>query len=74
MTSIVEEVLARLEREIEAAEAEVIRPAGWPQARGYSPWVEEIWFNYIQNAIEYGGDPPRVELGGEQLPDSTARF
>jgi signal transduction histidine kinase len=25
--------------------------------------VEEVWVNYLSNAIKYGGQPPRVELG-----------
>ena len=24
---------------------------------GYAPWVEEIWYNYISNALKYGGQP-----------------
>lgn len=27
---------------------------------GYAPWIEEIWFNYISNAIKYGGRPAKV--------------
>jgi signal transduction histidine kinase len=34
--------------------------------------VEEVWANYISNAIKYGGRPPRVELGADQLPPSPS--
>jgi signal transduction histidine kinase len=45
----------------------VVHDAGaWPQACGYAPWVEEVWYNYISNALKYGGRPPRVELGAER--------
>jgi two-component system sensor histidine kinase/response regulator len=56
--------------------AEVIIPEVWPVAVGYSPWVEEIWTNYVSNALKYGGDPPRVELGGAAVdePDRQVRF
>ncbi|MEM7800798.1 MAG: sensor histidine kinase, partial [Chloroflexota bacterium] len=27
---------------------------------GYGPWLEEVWFNYIGNAILYGGRPAKV--------------
>ncbi len=37
-------------------------------ATGYGPWVEEVWANYINNALKYGGRPPRVELGADILP------
>ncbi|MBN2146312.1 MAG: PAS domain S-box protein [Anaerolineales bacterium] len=56
---------------------EIIRPEHWPVALGYSPWVEEIWVNYISNALKYGGEKPKVELGAEIIDDSNpplARF
>lgn len=74
MGRIIEDVQARLTYLVEKEGAEVILPEVWPQAMGHAPWVEEVWVNYISNAIQYGGDPPRVELGGERLPDGSARF
>ena len=50
-------------------------PDYWPEVCGYAPWVEEIWMNYISNALKYGGRPPVVELGAEYLPNrNQARF
>ncbi len=49
-------------------------PQSWPQALGYAPWVEEVWSNYMSNAIKYGGQPPHVELGAEQQEDGFIRF
>jgi signal transduction histidine kinase len=43
-------------------------------ALGYAPWLEEVWANYISNAIKYGGQPPLVELGADSLPSSQVRF
>jgi len=74
MAGIVAEALARLDDMITEAQAEVIVPSRWPNARGYAPWVEEVWVNYINNAIKYGGQPPRVELGAEVQPDGMVRF
>jgi PAS domain S-box-containing protein len=74
MGRIVEDVLARLTYLIEKENAVIVLPESWPQAMGHAPWVEEIWVNYISNAIQYGGDPPRVELGGEHLDNGAARF
>jgi signal transduction histidine kinase len=28
-----------------------------------------VWVNYISNAIKYGGNPPRVELGFDESAD-----
>jgi signal transduction histidine kinase len=33
-----------------------------------------VWVNYLSNAVKYGGDPPRVELGALTLPDGWVQF
>ncbi len=63
MADIVAESWKRLSDMLNSAQAEFVTPETWPVALGYGPWVEEIWANYISNAIKYGGAPPRVELG-----------
>jgi signal transduction histidine kinase len=51
------------------------QPTTWPIVQGYSPWVEEIWTNYISNALKYGGDPPQVALGFDiQKEEKIVRF
>lgn len=65
MARIVNEALERQRDLIEVHQANVILPESWPTALGYAPWVEEVWDNYISNAIKYGGQPPRVELGAD---------
>jgi signal transduction histidine kinase len=49
-------------------------PETWPQAIGYAPWIEEVWSNYISNAIKYGGTPPVLEVGAEPLADGRVKF
>ena len=63
MAPIVSEALDRLELLIEDHEVEIVCPDQWPAALGYAPWVEEVWVNYLSNAIKYGGKPPRVICG-----------
>ncbi|MBN1919767.1 MAG: PAS domain S-box protein [Anaerolineae bacterium] len=63
MGQIVAEVQERLALAIEEKQAILIVPETWPAAIGYAAWVEEIWANYLSNALKYGGEPPRVELG-----------
>jgi signal transduction histidine kinase len=65
MEDIIGDVQQRLRYMIEQFQAEVVLPDSWPVALGYSPWVEEVWVNYVSNAIKYGGLPPRVELGAD---------
>jgi signal transduction histidine kinase len=66
MAEIVHEAEGQLARLIAESGAELIEPPHWPQALGHAPWIEEVWANYISNAIKYGGRPPRVELGATQ--------
>ena len=72
MASIVAEAQARLADLIEQHQAEIIVTSDWPVALGRDQWVEEVWGNYMNNALKYGGQPPRVELGADLAP-STSR-
>jgi PAS domain S-box-containing protein len=63
MGQIVREVRERLRRDLEEGLCEIVQPENWPVAIGYGPWIEEVWVNYVSNAVKYGGQPPRVELG-----------
>lgn len=65
MSSIVGQAKQRLWGILSESKAELTTPeaSAWPRVIGYAAWVEEIWINYISNAIKYGGKPPRVELG-----------
>jgi signal transduction histidine kinase len=74
MSSIVAETQGRLASMIDEYHAEIILPAVWPVAAGYGPWIEEVWVNYLSNAIKYGGRPPRLELGAQEQVDGLARF
>jgi signal transduction histidine kinase len=55
-------------------QAVVKLPPEWPPVSGYAPWVEEVWVNYLSNALKYGGRPPRIELGAQPQPDGMVRF
>jgi signal transduction histidine kinase len=79
MGLIVADALQRLAHEIQQTNAEVVIPNGWPVAVGYAPWVEEVWVNYLGNAIKHGvnpaGDqPPKIEIGAKTQPDGMQCF
>jgi signal transduction histidine kinase len=74
MACIVEEARQRLPHLIDKYQAEIIVPETWPVAVGHSQWVEEVWDNYLSNALKYGGRPPRVELGATIEPDGMVSF
>jgi signal transduction histidine kinase len=64
----------RLLTMIQDQQAEIVGPDKWPVALGYGPWIEEVWTNYISNAIKYGGDPPRVEVGATTHDNGKIQF
>ncbi|MBU0702917.1 MAG: GAF domain-containing protein, partial [Chloroflexi bacterium] len=72
MASIVAEAQAHLTDLIEQHQAEIIVTNDWPVALGRGQWIEEVWANYISNALKYGGQPPRVELGADLFPAPSA--
>jgi two-component system sensor histidine kinase/response regulator len=72
MGRIVAEARGHLLPLIEELQGVIVLPERWPVAVGYAPWVEEVWANYISNALKYGGRPPRVELGAMVEEDTTS--
>ena len=63
MASIVDESCHRLENLIQEYNATINLPESWPVAFGHPGWVEEVWVNYLSNAIKYGGKSPYITLG-----------
>jgi signal transduction histidine kinase len=65
---------ARLHGLAAAARASIHFPENMPDALGYAPWIEEVWVNYISNAIKYGGEPPTITLGADPPRDGFVRY
>jgi len=74
MAALVDEAIERLEILIDKRKAIIKLPDHFSAALGYGPWVEEILYNYISNAIKYGGTPPIVQLGGTVRADGFVDF
>lgn len=74
MPAVIDITRRRLSNLIKEYNAEIVTPESWPQAMGHEAWVEEIWVNYLSNAIKYGGPSPRVEVGGETMGEGMVRF
>jgi two-component system sensor histidine kinase/response regulator len=70
MTKVVTNVRNRLGTMIKENRAKISIPRAWPRAISYGPWLEEVWANYISNALRYGGQPPFVELGASAQSDN----
>lgn len=74
MHKIIEDTQSNLMKMISQYSATIVMPDHWPVALGYAPWVAHVWMNYISNAIKYGGETPRVEIGAEAPADGQVRF
>jgi two-component system, sensor histidine kinase and response regulator len=74
MTEVMTHIRKRLAALIKGRRARIRFPKTWPDALGYAPWVEEVWSNYLSNALKYGGDPPCIELGAGVQPDGMVRY
>ena len=74
MAEIISDSQQRLADLIKQSKTRLVLPNDWPMALGYAPWIEEVWVNYLSNAIKYGGCPPYVELGATVQEDNQVRF
>ncbi|MCU0480282.1 MAG: ATP-binding protein [Anaerolineae bacterium] len=74
MKIIVDDSKRRLAQLIDETQAEMSYPDDFPIAVGYAPWVEEIWANYISNALKYGGRPAKITIGADEPKDGMIRF
>jgi PAS domain S-box-containing protein len=74
---LIAEAQTRLAAMIAESGAVISVPGAWPVALGHGPWVEEVWANYLSNAIKYGhaaGAAPLIDLGHDKQPDRFVRF
>lgn len=75
MADAVSDALRRLAYDIEQKGARLVVPAEWPTVQGYTPWIVEVWVNFLSNALKYGGPHPAIEIGWDQSTgDGFARF
>ncbi len=74
MNQMAREAHDRLRPIAEEHAAQITLTPDMPAARGFGPWIEEIWVNYLSNAIKYGGRPPHITLGYTPLPEGCIRY
>jgi PAS domain S-box-containing protein len=74
MTRIFTDANKQLSELITKTKTIISTPESWPVATGYAAWVEEIWANYLSNAIKYGGKPPKLKVGAEPNGNGSVRF
>jgi PAS domain S-box-containing protein len=66
MIGILIEARNRVLAQFPDAQVTFSMPDALPPALGYAPWIEEVWVNYLSNAIKYGGQPPTIKIGAKR--------
>ena len=74
MKEVFDHSAIQLRELIEKSGAEIKTPQKWLSAIGYAPWVEEVWVNFLSNAIKYGGTPPKIEIGNKKTDDNKIKY
>jgi len=74
MGQIVEDAVRRLPKHIDETEITLHLPESWQNAFGYPAWSEEVWVNYIGNAIKHGGPKVHIEIGMEREGENWIRY
>ncbi|WFB34817.1 hybrid sensor histidine kinase/response regulator [Kiritimatiellota bacterium B12222] len=70
MDLVVQLSVDRMMGEVNKQNVILEQPDSWPDAVGVSSWVQAVWVNYISNAIKYGGEPKKVKLSWNEIPDN----
>lgn len=66
MSMVVRSVIRRVKTLATQYHAEISVETSLPMALGLPGWLEEVWFNYLSNAMKYGGKPPHIRIGANE--------
>jgi len=68
------EAIVRLQLFAREQQASIQITTPLPVCLGHGQWLEEVWVNYISNAIKYAGPQARIELGATPLDGQKIRY
>jgi len=74
MRAIINDAVNRLEIAVDETGADITINPNMPTAMGYAPWLEEVWVNYLDNAMKYGGSPPKLTIGADDPENGRVCF
>lgn len=73
LASSVHEAQHRLASFAQERKAEIHVAEDWPMVIGENQWLEEVWSNYLSNAIKYGGQPPKIAIDWELTSEQSVK-
>jgi len=74
MGNIITDIQQTMGPLIKEYDGEIIAPPTWPKVKGHADWIREVWANYIDNGLKYGGKSPQLELGATPENNGYVRF
>lgn len=74
MMPIIESVINRLNKPINDYQAKITIDESIHDCLGEESWIEEVWYNYIGNAIKYGGKPPVITISSKLKEDGFVEY
>ncbi|NWG18135.1 MAG: tetratricopeptide repeat protein [Chloroflexi bacterium] len=74
MEAVFRQAMRRVEHLVSRYHAAIKLKTALPAAFAYPAWVEEIWVNYLTNALKYGGQPPHIEVGAAPAASGLVRY
>ncbi|MBZ0309067.1 MAG: PAS domain-containing sensor histidine kinase, partial [Anaerolineae bacterium] len=72
VASLLKSVMIRFADPLEKENVQILIADSIPPAMGHAPWIEEVFANFINNAIKYKGDnnpAPRIQIRGSVQGD-----
>jgi len=74
MKTVFSEAKNQLKELLENNSPTIKEPDEWPNAIGHPQWIEDVWVNYLSNAIKYGGKPSAISVGAEKIKENKIKF
>lgn len=74
MAQVAADAVRRLQKQIGDNASRLDLPSEWHTPLGYAPWIEEVWVNYLGNAVKYGGKGCRVDITAVRQADGMLRY
>ena len=67
------EALKRLQWKLSGTDTEIVVAGSAPLLMGYQPWIEEVVYNLVSNALSHGGENLTVTIGTETAAAGRSR-